>query len=87
MGHVGSEMLDIVHAMPQRLAHVRDGASQKSDLVGPRRQARNLDFASSAHPDPVGRERKPSERPNDGSRKEQRQEHGDEDRQAHRDEE
>jgi len=57
MSHIGGEMFDIVHPVPERLAHVRDGAGEKSDFVGARRKPRYLDLASAAHPDAVSSER------------------------------
>ncbi len=73
VGDVGGEGLDIVDPLPQRLAHVADRAGEQADLVAPRGQARHLDLARPAEPDPVRGERQPAQRPDDGPRQEQRQ--------------
>ena len=87
MGHIGGEMLDIVHAVAERLAHVGHGASKQTDLVRTGGQARHVHLASSAQPHAMRRERKPSKRADDRPGEEQREKHGQEDGEAHGDEE
>ena len=73
----------IVDAVAQRLAHVGDGAGEQTDLVAARGEARDVDFARAAEPDPVRGDRQPPQRPNDGPREEQRQQDRNRDQHGH----
>ncbi len=76
MGDIGGEAVEIVHALPQGLAHVADRSGEQSDLVPSAVEAGYVDLARTAQPHPVRGNRKPAQRTRDGSRKKERQQKG-----------
>ena len=59
VGDIGRERLDIVDAVSQGLAHVRDRPRQRPDLIAARRQARHLDLPGTAEADAMSGQRNP----------------------------
>jgi len=65
VGDVGGERLGIVDPLPQRLAHVGDGAREQADLIGSRGQPRNVDFTCPAKTHPMCGKCEAAKRPDD----------------------